>query len=199
MTTRLFDLKMPNGATLEELPSGILSQLVGEPFRFARVTYGGELTLHFGDLKPAQSSKLKGVMYGAYMLGTRSSPWIVKSRSEKLLSNIQIDVNASFGRQISKQDIEANPLIAPESRITSVASFVVRPAKGYGLYVRTSDDCAIVILPNESENDAVDEESLPSLTDWDLYVPGGVLRVGPALAWSFKPSANTSQAPDSPR
>lgn len=35
-----------------------LAQLVGEPFRFARVSYGDELTLHFGDLRPSRSPKV---------------------------------------------------------------------------------------------------------------------------------------------
>ena len=34
-----------------------------------RVSYGDELTLHFGDLRPARSPKLKAKPYGAYILG----------------------------------------------------------------------------------------------------------------------------------
>jgi hypothetical protein len=50
---------------------GYLTQLVGEPFRFSRVSYGDELTLHLGDLRPARSPKLKGKSYGAFILGVR--------------------------------------------------------------------------------------------------------------------------------
>ncbi len=46
-----------------------LTQLIGEPFQFVRFSYGDELTLHFGTLKPAKSPKLKGKVYGSYVLG----------------------------------------------------------------------------------------------------------------------------------
>ena len=62
-----------------------LTQLIGEPFRFARVSYGDELILHFGDLRPARSPKFKNKMSGVYILGMRASAWLLKSGSDAVI------------------------------------------------------------------------------------------------------------------
>ena len=67
METHLIDLRQaqePSHGALSVL-AAYLAQLVGEPFRLARVSYGDELTLHFGDLRPGRSPKLKHKLYGA--------------------------------------------------------------------------------------------------------------------------------------
>ena len=71
MATNLIDLGHTRAPSHDDLPGlfADLTQLVGEPFRFARVSYGDELTLHFGDLEQARSVKLKDKRYGAYILG----------------------------------------------------------------------------------------------------------------------------------
>ena len=49
MTTNLIDLRQAREAAPDNIPGlyAYLAQLVGESFRFARVSYGDELTLHF--------------------------------------------------------------------------------------------------------------------------------------------------------
>ena len=72
MATRLIDLGHALTASVDDMPGleACLTQLVGEPFRFARVSYGDELTLHFGDLRPQRSPKLQQ-QYGTYVLGVQ--------------------------------------------------------------------------------------------------------------------------------
>ena len=109
MESHLIDLRCPKKSSHVDLPGlqAYLAQLVSEPFRFARVSYGDELTLHFGVLRPARSPKRKHKSYGAYILGLRASPWILKSGSERLVVAADGVIPASppaFGRPLSKEE-----------------------------------------------------------------------------------------------
>ena len=185
--TNLIDLRETRAAVPGDL-SGLqnyLAQLVGEPFRFARVSYGDELTLHFGDLRPAESPKLKGKLYGAYAFGSRGSPWIVKSGSQPLV--LAADLDGDAGEPVRKEDLEANPLIAPDARVIAATAFVVKPANALGVEVRFSDGSTLRILPTLAEADDPADALLPALADWELDSPAGLLSAGPGLTWSFKP------------
>jgi hypothetical protein len=195
MTTSLIDLRQARNASADNLGElqAYLTQLIGEPFRFARVSYGDELTLHFGDLRPAHSPKLKGRNYGAYILGVRGSPWVLKSGAEPLVLTSGINLGelpSGFGKLIRKEEFETDPFICPESRVLSVAPFVVKPANAFGLQLRTSDGSALLILPTVPEEEP-DDETIPEIAvaDWELVSPGGILNAGPGLNWSFKPSS----------
>ena len=185
--TNLIDLRGTRAAIPGDL-SGLqnyLAQLVGEPFRFARVSYGDELTLHFGDLRPAKSPKLKGKPYGAYVFGARGSPWIVKSGSHSLVLTGDLDGHA--GEPVRKEDLEANALIAPDARVLAATAFVVKPANALGIEVRFSDGSTLRILPTPTEADDPADAALPPLADWELASPAGLLSAGPGPTWSFKP------------
>ena len=193
--TTLIDLrqarKVSNSASLAGLRDGF-AQLVGEPFRFARVSYGEELTLHFGDLRPARSPKLQDHLYGACILGVRGSSWILKSGSEPLMLTTEIHHSHMadlLGAPIRNHELEANPLIQPESRVLSAMPFAVKPANGIGLQLKFSDGSTLIILPTPSEIDESDGDSLPELADWELISPRGLLSAGPGQQWSFQPKA----------
>jgi len=169
-----------------------LAQLIGETFRFARVSFGDELTLHFGDLRPARSPKLPMHLFGAYILGVRGSPWLLKSGSEpKVVSDgIDLDcVQEGLGQAFHKDELEANPLIQPESRVISVSPFVVKPMNGFGVQLQFSDGTTFHVLPTLPEVDDPEDEALPQLADWEFISPNGLLNAGPGLNWSFKPTA----------
>jgi hypothetical protein len=174
-----------------------LASLVGEPFRFARISYGDELTLHFGDLRPARSPKLHGHFSGVYILGVRGSAWIVKSGSESLAVAAGVfpdSVAADLGKPLSKQDFEKNPIIQAESRVVEAIPFPVKPVNGFGLQLRFSDGSTLLILPTPPEEDDPEDEGLPELADWELLSPHGLLSAGPGLQWSFQPSAGDGSA-----
>src|SRR4051812_41074713 len=96
MTATLIDLRNAREAAPDNVPElqAYLAQLVGEPFRFARVSYGDELTLHFGDLGPARSPRLTKRPCGAYVLGVRASPWLLKAGTVPLVLSAGIDFGA---------------------------------------------------------------------------------------------------------
>ena len=197
MGANLIDLSRAEGPTSGDLP-GLFAHLipwVGEPFRFARVSYGDELMLHFGDLRPARSPKLIGKPYGSYLLGLRGSPWILKSGSKSVVINSGIvdgSLPSALGRPLSKADLEAGDFMEPSSRVLVAEPFVVKPAGGFGLQLCLSDGSALLVLPATPEPDEPEDEGLPPLADWELSTPFGFLSAGPHLEWSFTPVENKS-------
>lgn len=174
-----------------------LAQLVGEPFQFARVSYGDELTLHFGDLKPAHSPKLKAKLYGAYILGLRGSSWVLKSGTEPVVvdGGALLDLATSaLGTPLRKEELESRPMIELGSRVLSASPFIVKPIDGLGLQLRFSDGSTLSVLPTLPEPDDLGDEGLPELADWELLSPNGLLSAGPGLEWSFEPSGVASHA-----
>lgn len=197
MGTNLIDLRQVREPSHDDLPGlfAYLSQLVGEPFRFARVSYGDELTLHFGDLRPARSPKLKHQLYGSHILGLRGSPWILKSGSEPVVIASGAVFNfppSAFGKPLGKEELEAGKFVEPESRVLAATPFVVKPVDGFGLQLRMSDGSTLLVLPTTPEPDESEDEGLPQLADWELSTPRGLLSAGPNLEWSFAPAKNAS-------
>src|SRR5438128_334047 len=144
MGTRLIDLRQAREPSSADLPGLLahLAQLVGEPFRFVRVSYGDELTLHFGDLEPARSPKLKGKLYGAYILELCASPWMLKSGTEPVVVNggvLHDPSEAALGTPLRKEELESQKLIEPDSRVLMATAFIVKPVNGFGLQLRLSD------------------------------------------------------------
>jgi len=197
MGSYLIDLRQAKEPSHDDLPGlyAHLAQLVGEPFGFGRVSYGDELTLHFGDLRPARSPKLRDKLYGAYILGLRGSSWILKAGSEPVV----ITAGAIFdppppavGKPLPKEELEAGTFVEPESRVLTATPFVARPVEGIGLHLRMSDGSTLLVLPTIQEPDEPEDEGLPRLADWELSTPRGLLSAGPGLDWSFKPAQHAS-------
>lgn len=185
MSARLIDMRQAHDSPRSDAGGlrALLTPLVGEPFRFARVSYGDELTLHFGDVSAAPSGKLKGRPYGAYVLGLRASEWVLKSGSEPLV----LTTGAGGGNPIRNEELEANPLIQPDGRVLSVTAFVVKPNDVFGLELRTSDGSTLLVVPPAIGMDSPADEGLPEVADWELSSPHGFLSAGPGLNWSFQP------------
>ena len=196
MATSLIDLRHARNSAPDDLPrlQAYLAQLIGEQFRLARVSYGDELTLHFGELRPARSPKLKGRLFGTYILGFRGSPWVLKSDKGSLALSAGIELHNLpniGGKLIRKEELERDPLIQAGSRVVAAAVFPVEPVHGIGLQLQFSDGCSVLILPTESDVDAPDDANLPEIADWELLSPNGLLSAGPGPNWSFKPSSKS--------
>ena len=197
MGTNLVDLRQVQGPSQGNLPAlaAYLSQLVGEPFQFLRVSYGDELTLHFGDLRPGRSSKLKHKLYGTYILGLRGSRWVLKVGAEPVVISggvVSVATLPSFGDPLRNEDLEAGTFLEPGSRVLAAAPFVVKPGGGFGLQVRMADGSTLLSLPAPAEPEDPADEDLPPLADWELSTPRGLLSAGPDLEWSFTPATDAS-------
>ncbi len=196
MTTNLIDLRNVPRQSSDDFAGlqAMLAQLVGELFQFARVSYGDELTLHFGNLRPATLPKLHKQPYGAFILGLRGSPWILKAGTEPLVLTAGVSLGSVptiLGRPISKEELESKPFIEPESRLLGAIPFVVRPVNGFALQLRLSDGSSFLVLPTAPDSDDSEEETLPELADWELLSPWGLLKAGPGLKWSFEPASES--------
>jgi hypothetical protein len=193
MAPNLIDLRRPRGPSSNDVAGleNCLAQLVGEPFRLARVSYGDELTLHFGDLRPARSPKLNGQMYGAYILGVRATPWVLKGGAEPVVINAGVLVSPAppeSAGPLRSEDLEASPPIKPESRVLSATPFMVEPAEAFGLQLRLSDGSSFLVLPAAAGEVDAGDAALPALADWELISPRGLLSAGPSRTWSFEPA-----------
>src|SRR4051794_18951827 len=52
-----------------------LKALHGQRCMEARLSYGDELKIHFGEPQPIADQKLAGIQRGAWVLAVRASPW----------------------------------------------------------------------------------------------------------------------------
>jgi hypothetical protein len=180
----------------------VLAQLIGETFRFFRISYGDEATLHFGNLHPARSPKLKDKLYGTYILGLRASSWLFKCGSGPTLINAGIDLPSLkrlLGEPISSEDFESKEFVQPDSAVISATALVTKPLEGLALQLCLSDASTLFVMPIDP---ALDEQSpeneegviLPEISDWQLLSPYGLLEVGPGCNGRFEPTA-TSDSP----
>ena len=200
MGTHLIDLRQDARPLSNDLGglSAYLTPLIGEPFRFARVTYGDELTLHFGDLRHGRSPKLRQMPYGAYILGLRCSPWLLKFGLEPVILTDVVDLNLSLpshARPLGKGELEAGTFIEAESRVLVATPFVVKTPQGFGLQLRMTDGSSLLVFPAPQEPDGPEDEGLPALADWELTSPRGLLNAGPGVQWTF----NVQRQPESER
>jgi hypothetical protein len=178
-----------------------LGQLIGEPFRFFRVSYGDEATLHFGDLHPARSQKLQGKLYGAYILGLRASSWLFKREygTGSMLVNAGINVlglNRLSEASLPNEAFESMDLVQAGSRVTGATVFPMKPHEAFALHLQMSDGSVLVVMPtelapDEKSSDDPEDMELPEIADWELITPGGLLEVGPGCTWSFKTSSTS--------
>jgi hypothetical protein len=206
---RLIDFRQGQQIPEDPLPTlqAQLLQLVGEPFQFARVSYGDELTLHFGEVRAGRKPKSKHKAYGAYILGLRASPWLMKS-DEWLISAgvVPVPIPPATGKQLTKDDLEKGEYIKRDSRVLAAIAFAAKPADAYGLQIAMSDGKIVVIIPQiqaplTAEEEAIaEDEKLPEIADWELQTPQGLFSIGPGLRWTLKPKHDeTAKQGESPK
>jgi len=188
--TQLLDLTQAQAGTGQNCDSlnRYLDQLAGEPFAFMRMSYGDELTLHFGDLRPAKSSKLKGTLYGTYLIGVRASAWVLKPGTKSAIASWPrvTDLSSLGAVRLGSEQLEAASLIPEHARIVAALAFADEADGGFGLSLRFSDGSSFVVLP-DAESAETHGEELPKIGDWELLSPGGLLTAGPGLRWKFEP------------
>ncbi|MFO0938886.1 MAG: hypothetical protein U0798_20475 [Gemmataceae bacterium] len=155
-----------------------LMKLIGEKYLFPRMSYGGELTLHFGELCKPKSLKLKDLSNGTFILGVRGSTRLLKPGNDQRLVLTQgiseSEIRETLGQPVTVEDLESGRFIKPQSVVVSVFAFYVPPFDGIGFNLKLSDMSDVVILPMSPSKD--DED----ISDWELFTPDGMyLAVGP--------------------
>lgn len=197
MATHVIDLRKRDDASSSDVSrlNALLTQCVGEPFRLARSSYGDELTLHFGDLRPARSPKLKGLMYGTYVLGVRASDWTLRTSGGELYQSLTNDFSPNpFGDlvRIDMSELERKPPIVVGSRVVSLESFAVDTADAIALRLAMSDGSVLTVLPPlqtsslpDLEDDGLEPPSA-ALADWELTTPHGLIEAGSGVRWTLR-------------
>ena len=182
----------PTGIADEKKFNLYLLQLVGEPFLFARKSYGDELVLNFGELQKAPSRKVRGVEFvyehGTYRVLSRGSAWLMKSGTRIATNGLMTDLD-NDAIPVDKMDFVTNPPISVGAVVTGIKPFsVLRPGiDGIGLRVDVSDGSTIVVIPTPEESTEVlpPEVQFHELSDWEVITPSGRIEVGPGRKWSW--------------
>jgi hypothetical protein len=188
----MIDLKeiQPSSSDLFELQM-LLQQLVGQPFLFFKVSYGDELTLHFGPAQVSSNPKMKRFRRGAYMIGTRASAWLFRPSSQPvLLVGLEEGVtNASTRiKGLDIRQIETGDFVRPGSIVSFVKALPT--ATGFGLLLILSDDSGLHLVPTSGPGEASEGEDI---ADWEVFTPHErYLRVGPGLHWAYLDSGQSS-------
>jgi hypothetical protein len=181
--------------TVEQLASSdrdelelLLTQLIGKPFLFFRVSYGDELTLHFGSPRPYPNPKLKGHTKGSFILGVRASIWFFQPRGRPMLligPDDVANIPPNRATKLDTKEIESGEYVKPGSLI--LRATVVQKATGFGLELNLSDDSMLLILPVSTKAEESDDDEV---ADWEVFTPyNRYLRVGPGNRWSYLDSS----------
>jgi hypothetical protein len=163
-----------------------LFQLMGEPFLYARVSYGDELTFHFGrevELPPFRGRRRAR---GSHVLTTRASVWMLKS--VPWASLIASDNwPAGVGSPIAPHDLENRPPITPGQRIVWIGArefFGEGWPGGIELGLQFSDGSFLEVRPRYDPADPVYD-----LADWELFTPyNRYIKAGPGVVWEYAES-----------
>lgn len=176
-----------NGLELRAL----LQQLVGQPFLFARFSYGDELTLHFGKATSYRNPKLRGLRSGSYSFGARASEWFLCTEPAVLVGTQESMRRPRNVAAVTGDEIERSRLLRPGARVVAIDAIPLRTARGalygFGLSMLFSDGPALVVLPRPPRRRSTARQD--DIADWEIFLPHHrYLAVGPGRRWSYLPS-----------
>lgn len=195
---------------LSDLQS-LLKQLLGQPFRFFRVSYGDELRLHLGELQGDSKSGMRGRTKGSYVLAARASSWVVYSAPRLILAasdhvRVPPDNPQAMTRRVEIGEIEKGEWITPGSVV--IFAGAERVPHGFSFQLRFSDNSTVYVSPtSEFSEDPLDGETSSEdpggveISDWEVMTPHQrILRVGPGPRWNYLDSTKRrSESSASPR
>ena len=139
----------------------LAGKLIGETCWRVNFSYGDELMLHFGDRLSYRQASMSGQEKGAWILGTRISPWQVYAAG-LMVANSETDsidliecIRVLIDRRVLAVEIDAATM---------------------QLSIGFTDGFSLTLLP-ELDLD-------PSLPDWELFMPDGMV-VQAGRVWSL--------------
>ncbi len=170
----------------------VLKQLIGQPFLSFRISYGDELRIHLGEGRPLDHPRLKGMVSGSHVIGTRASSWSVRSEPQAVL--LTCDAGDPDGEETKVPSersrdihiIEAGTYIAPGTILRLATAINVKG--GYGLWLKFTDDSEIFVIPPPPGPPTPEDIEWP-VADWEVITPNErLLVVGPGRSWSYPDS-----------
>jgi hypothetical protein len=167
----------------EKLNSELANKIGGLPYLFARMSYGNELTIHFGSERGHTSPKLSGKVRGTHVLSVRGSAWLLASGIRPVVVGCGITPLDGEAKPFNVTALESGALIGAGARIKQAASLVIDPLNAIGLRIQLDDGSSFMILPTPPDKD---REHLPEPADWEVLTPTDILRVGPGPNYSVE-------------
>jgi hypothetical protein len=190
--TGVIDLRRIRERAAGDIPAlrGYLMQIVGQPYLFSRVTYGGEFSLHFGTPQEWPSPKLRRRTRGSYVLTSRASAWRFHSVPGNCLLYSGVTPQhppLKPHEELTAKELEQRELITPGTAVRSADVVALDEAHGIELRMSLMDGSTFFIIPSPADDETGD--GLPSIADWELFTPNGrVLSVGPGFIWEYADS-----------
>ncbi|MBK1988553.1 hypothetical protein A0J48_013560 [Sphaerospermopsis aphanizomenoides BCCUSP55] len=146
----------------------IIRPIIGETCHQVRFSYGDELRLHFGEMKPYNHPKLKHLRKGSWQLSTRATPWFLMHNNMFLFLPLLPKLTTDHA-QVALQCFLENK---------KLTNFVIDP-NNFQLTLSFEDSYELVLEP--------DLEDDSGLAYWELLMPNEqILIVGPGQFWECK-------------
>jgi len=176
-----------------------LQQLVGQPFRFLRFSYGDELTLHVGQPTQYRSSRLAHLSRGSYVIGARASYWFLRTHVPPAIivgDSRPLSYASKHRKPLTPEQVEKSELLRPGARIAGVDAITLgtgtRSAYGFGLSLSLEDSASLLVLPAPRLGRNRRQQLV---ADWEVFTPyERYLSVGPGLRWSYLSSRMATKA-----
>lgn len=144
--------------TINELLS---NHMVGQPYLFAKYSYGNELTIHFGKAFEHHYGNRQWTI-GSHVLSLRASPWIFHSLPQQMVI-VNFDENY--------QPVIDNTFVKSGTTVTHISAFTIvgdENRKGIALIIHFEDGSLFQALPISSDE---------TISDWELLMPNKLIKV----------------------
>jgi hypothetical protein len=172
--------------------SRILEKMTGERCLRACFSYGDEVRLHIGGPVPWSSPRLKDEERGAWVLGTRGTPWQLLREENPI---VESSANVEREEEILRQTIEGARIKSVEAPLASERTIALQvtvalmsdilgtPRRAESALTISFDNGYRFCINPGPDDDAGD------LSYWELLTPDHMLlRFGPRRLWSCVPS-----------
>lgn len=182
MSTAELNLGGVSPELLDKVGTILDSGFRGLPYLFARLTYGNELTLHFGTERVRNHPKLEGKVRGTHILSVRGSAWLLHSGMKHVMVGCGIlPLGPQKAKPFNVTALESGAMIGQGATIAKATPLAVELTNAIGLDIEFSDGSGFLILPTPPDDG---EGELPEPSDWEFLTPDKVLRVGPGPKYS---------------
>ncbi len=126
-----------------------LQQLIDQPFLSLRVSYGDELSLHFGQPRSYSSQRLKHLVKGSYILGSRASTWYLQTPHGEVSKDPEDQgfqlIKDSGVQKLSKEELEETELLDPNAKVVGVHVILIQRTQVDGSQNVSSADSLVAL------------------------------------------------------
>jgi len=159
--------------------------IIGLPYLFSRVSYGDELTIHFGSERKHTHPKLAEKVRGSHVLSVRGSEWMLRSGIKPVIVGCGIAPISSDRKPFNITALESGAFIGQSATVTKASPIPFLPMNSIGLILDLSDGSSFTIIPTPPCNG--DDDDGPEPSDWELLTATQWMHVGPGSSIRVDP------------